>query len=160
VQLEDLVLLRRVGQRVLASHAAARDDQLHVLTGGEGQRLVEAEQHATGVTGDVLDRADGRHQVPQGVGAADVAGGGRCAHHGVPEGGGLAGQRHPGPPLLVGQGVGRRAAVVDLAVEDAELAGAAGALVAGVRHPHPGAEERVEHRLVGRTLDPAVADGE
>jgi hypothetical protein len=62
---------------------------------------------------------------------------------------GLAREREPLRTLVGGQGELGSRPVVDLALDDPQLAAAAGALGAAVREPHVLAEEGVEDRLVG-----------
>src|SRR5690606_33219660 len=72
----------------------------------------------------------------------------------------LTGQRHPRGTFVRGERLLRGVAVVDLARDHVQFAGAARALVARVGHPHARPQARVEQRLITGTLDAAPADGD
>ena len=125
----------------------------HVLAGVERHLVVEVDHEPAGLPGDVLERDQGAGEVLHRVVDHTLLEIDVGLDRDVGFRGGDAGQRLALVALELHQGEVRGVVVLDVAVEHLHLAGAAGAVRAGVREPHPGTQAGVEDRLVGPALD-------
>ena len=146
VQLEQLVVVRRRGQRKAAALAVLQQE-VDVLPREILQALVgrQLDPDDRDVGRDLLDRLDAAWQALD----LDVAGAPHFAHFDDEVGlrRGAAEERQARALLVFGQRRLLVRAVVDAAGEDPALAGAAGAVAAAVRQHEIGTHRRREHGL-------------
>ena len=149
MQLQELVIVRRVGERVGPLPAVAHQ-YLDVLAGAEHQALAlgQLQPDAHHVVGESFQARHARRQRPHlrrraGAGLADAQGQIAARTR-------LAAQAEALPPFRLVQRRGLRPVrVVDLAGEDLRLAGAALAVATPVRQRHALAQRGVEYGLLG-----------
>ena len=133
LQLDVAGLLRRIGDREGAGALDAGNGQIDVLPGLEVDgRAAEIETDALDVMGEIVERRDGRGM----VGDRDAALVGILVDLGL-DGDVVEEPRRAGERLAVGafevhQREGGRIGVIDLPVDDVDLAGAAQAVAAGM----------------------------
>src|SRR6266550_2202426 len=146
VQLEQCVVLRRVGERK-ATPPSVLEQEVDVLPGKVLQSLVrrKLERNDGDIGGGLVDLFDAARQLPE----LNVTRAANFAHLEDEIGQRLADaqQREPSALIRLGQRGGQMSTVIDFSADDATLAGTAGAVATAVRDHQIGADRRGEHRL-------------
>jgi hypothetical protein len=146
VQLQEAVVVGRVGNRKRATLAVLQQE-LDVLAGEKLQALVgrQLQFEHDHVVRHALDRLHpAGHDLDRDVASgADFA----ALQHQVRERLRATEQGHAGGAVRRGQGLLLRRAVVDQAVDDLALAGAAGAVAATIRKREAGVERRLQNGI-------------
>ena len=153
LQLDAARLPGRVRHRVGPGDVRPRNVDRHVLPGVERHLVVEVDHEPAGLPGDVVEHHHGADEVLHRVVDHALLEVDVRLDRDVGARGGDAGQRLALVALELHEGEVRGVVVLDVAVEHLHLAGAAGAVRAGVREPHPGTQTGVEYRLVRPALD-------